>query len=97
MSDGFFWHPEDMKIMNRLLAIDCLPSQWTNDTLASLLSRFSGIRRSHMMANKDNRPLEFAIVEVADPHQREGIIQALDGWIVGSHSIRVSRLDRSIH
>jgi len=39
--------------MNRLLAIDCLPSQWTNDTLASLLSRFSGIRRSHMMANKD--------------------------------------------
>jgi hypothetical protein len=90
-------HPEDINIMNRLLTIDCLPSQWTNDTLASLLSRFSGIRRSHMMANKDKRPLGFAIVEVAHPHQRESIIQALDGWIVGNHSIRVSRLDRSIH
>ncbi|MBA2252441.1 MAG: RNA-binding protein [Nitrospirales bacterium] len=46
--------------MNTLLAIDCLPSQWTNDTLATLLSGFSGIRRSHVMANKDNRPLGFA-------------------------------------
>lgn len=83
--------------MNRLLAIDCLPSQWTNDTLTTLLSRFTGVRRSYTMANKDNRPLGFAIVEVVHPYQREGIIQALDGWIVGNHSIRVSRLDRSIH
>jgi hypothetical protein len=88
---------EVVKIMNKLLAIDCLPSQWTNDTLATLLSRFSGIRRSHVMANKDNRPLGFAIVEVAHPHQREGIIQALDGWVVGNHSLRVSRLDCSTY
>ena len=83
--------------MNSLLSIDCLPSQWTHDTLTALLSPFSGIRRSHVMANKDNRPLGFAIVEVAHPHQRESIIQALDGWVVGSHSLRVSRLDRSIY
>jgi hypothetical protein len=83
--------------MNKLLAIDCLPSQWTNDTLATLLSPFSGIRRSHVMANTDNRPLGFAIVEVAHPYQREDIIQALDGWVVGSHSLRVSRLDRSTY
>ena len=88
---------EGTKIMKRLLAIDCLPSQWTNDTLATLLSGFSGIRRSHVMANKDNRSLGFAIVEVAHPHQRKGIIQALDGWVVGSHSLRVSRLDRSTY
>jgi hypothetical protein len=34
------------------------------------------------MANKDNQPLGFAIVEVPHPHQREGIIQALDGCVV---------------
>lgn len=83
--------------MTKLLAIDFLPTQWTNDTLATLLSRFSGVRRSHVMANKDNRSLGFAIVEVGHSHQREGIIQALDGWIVGDHSIRVSRLDRSTY
>jgi hypothetical protein len=40
---------------------------------------------------------EFAIVEVPHPHQREGIIQALDGRVVGNHSRRVSRLDRSTY
>ena len=83
--------------MKRLLAIDCLPSQWTNETLATLLSGFSGIRRSHVMANKDHRSLGLAIVEVAHPHQREAIIQALDGWVVGNGSLRVSRLDRSTY
>jgi RNA recognition motif-containing protein len=83
--------------MTKFLAIDHLPTQWTNDTLATLLSRFSGVRRSQVMANKDNRPLGFAIVEVAHSRQREDIIQALDGWVVGSHSIRVSRLDRSTY
>jgi hypothetical protein len=66
--------------MNKLLTIDCFPSQWTNDTLATLLSPFSGIRQSDVMANKDKKPLGFAIVEVAHPRQREGIIQALGGW-----------------
>jgi hypothetical protein len=83
--------------MNKLLAIGCLPSQWTNDTLAILLSRFSGTRRSHVMANKGKKPLGFAIVEVAHPRQRADIIQALDGWVVGNHSLRVSRLDRSTY
>lgn len=95
--DLFFGLCKGLKTMNKLLTIDCLPSQWTNDTLATLLSGFPGIRRSHVMANKDNRPLGFAIVEVAHPHQRTGIIQALDGWVIGSHSLRVSRLDRSTY
>ncbi len=51
---------------------------------------FLGIRRSHVMANRDNRSLGFAIVEVAHPHQCEGLIQALDGWVVGNHSLRVA-------
>jgi len=79
--------------MTKLVALDFLPTQWTNDVLAALLSRFSGVRRSHVMANKDNDSLSFAIVETGHSHQREGIIQALDGWIVGSHAICVSCLD----
>jgi hypothetical protein len=49
------------------------------------------------MANKGKKPLGFAIVEVAHPRQRADIIQALDGWVVGNHSLRVSRLDRSTY
>jgi len=37
------------------------------------------------MANKDNRSLGFASVEMACSHQREGIASS-DGWIVGSHA-----------
>ena len=83
--------------MTKLLTIDFLPTQWTNDMLAALLSRFSGVLRSHVMANKDHRSLGFAIVEMAHSHQREGIIQAMDGWMVGSQAIRVSRLDHVTH
>ena len=79
--------------MSKLVALDFLPTQWTNDMLAALLSRFSGLLHSHVMPNKDNDSLSFAIVETAHSHQREGIIQALDGWIVGSHAICVSCLD----
>ena len=79
--------------MTKLVTIDFLPTQWTNDAFAAPLSCFSGVLRSHGVANKDHRSLGFAIVGLAHSHQREGIIQALDGWIVGSHAIRVSRLD----
>ena len=67
--------------MSKLVALDFLPTQWTNDMLAALLSRFSGVLRSHVMANKDNDSLGFG-------HRGDGALSS-----TRRHYSSIGRLD----
>jgi len=83
--------------MTKLLTIDFLSTQWTRDMLATLLSRFSVVLRSHVMANKDHRSLRFCDRGNGSLSSTRRHYSSLGRLGCRNPAIRVSRLDHVTH